>query len=407
MALVVGRGPGGRLEMTDGLSRLKSYVIVTHFQVDGGPQELARYIQTLPDCGSLTIISHPLEPRGGSAHTFSRMLPFVSGRSSQIQRSARCFGNGVPEFIWTVILTLYWLMYHRIDVAFGANCLNVLPLIMLKKIGYVDKVVYYCIDFVPKRFENYILNNIYHLVEKFAVEKADVVWNLSSAMVAGREARGYPVELKAKQITVPIGIYFEPEKLSGARCVNNHLFVYVGMLVRKQGIFEIIDAFSRVAYYFPDSRLRLIGDGIDRMELERRVDELGLGSRVEFCGMVTDRKKVVELLREGSVGLAPYRTASNNFSHFADPTKFKDYLMAGLPIIFTRVSVFAEKLIDSRSGILVRDHYRSISDAMLLFTMFPEYRLKCAMNGRSLAIEAQWINIFSEAFNDLRLRKKT
>ena len=390
--------------MIAGLSRLKSYVIVTHFQVDGGPQELARYVQSLPDCGSLTVISHPLEPRGGSAHTFSRTLPIGSGLSSPIQRSVRCFGNGVPEFIWTVFVTLYWLMCHRIDVAFGANCLNVLPLIMLKKMGYVEKVVYYCIDFVPKRFENNILNTIYHLVERFAVEEADVVWNLSSAMVAGREARGYPVELKAKQITVPIGIYFEPEKFSGARCVNNRLFVYVGMLIRKQGIFEIIDAFSRVAYYFPDSRLRLIGDGIDRKELERRVDELGIGSRVEFCGMVTDRKRVVELLRDGSVGLAPYRTASNNFSHFADPTKFKDYLMAGLPIIFTRVSVFAEKLIDTRSGILVLDNYRSIADAMLLLTMFPEYRLKCAVNGRSLAIEAQWRNIFGEAFNDLLSR---
>lgn len=385
-------------------SRTKSYIVVTHFQVDGAPQELARYIETLDDCGSLTIISHPLEPREGSVHTCSRKLASNLGGAGSVQLTARCLGTGIIEYIWSIILTLYWIMSSRADVAFGANCLNMISLIILKKLGRINRLIYYTIDYIPIRFNNRALNFIYHLVEKSAVLNADVVWNLSSAMADAREARGYSIILKEKQVTVPIGVYFEPDKFSGSHDFANRLFVYVGMLARKQGVFEIVEALARVTRYFPDTRLRFIGDGVDRLDLQRRVAQLGLDGVVEFEGMVTDRRKVVELLREGSVGLAPYRTNPGNFSHFADPTKFKDYLMAGLPIIFTKVSKFAEELIITNAGIVVKETPESIANAMILYMMFPDYRIKNALNGRKLAVKLQWANIFDAAFRDLRLR---
>lgn len=394
-------GVEGRKDASLSKAVSKSYVVVTHFHVDGGPQELVRYIESLDDCASLTVVSHPLYPHREAVHTCHRIQMRNRSTAENSIRTAICMRLGVLEYIWTTLLSLWWLSGNHINYAIGANCLNMIPLIILKKLGKIDLIVYYCIDYVPIRFKSNIINYIYHYIEKISVRYADVVWNLSSAMIDARESRGYSIKLRDKQITVPIGLYYNPHEISGAHDVANRLFVYVGMLARKQGVFEIVEGFARVIKYFPDCRLRLIGDGVDRQSLELLVEQLELADRIEFMGLVTDRRRVVKLLREGCVGLAPYRSDRLNFSHYADPTKFKDYLMAGLPVIFTQVSRFSEELIKTRSGILVLDNSMSISNGMILCLCFPKYRQCLAENGAILAARYEWSKIFDEAFKYL------
>ena len=56
----------------------------------------------------------------------------------------------------------------------------------MKTLGWVDKVVFYTIDFTPRRFKNKILNNFYLLIDKWCVKFADEVWNLSERMFEAR-----------------------------------------------------------------------------------------------------------------------------------------------------------------------------------------------------------------------------
>jgi glycosyltransferase involved in cell wall biosynthesis len=74
------------------------------------------------------------------------------------------------------------------------------------------------------------------------------------------------------------------------------LFVYLGRLKRYKRLELALDAFARIAEGHPSARLTIAGEGSHRAALERRVADLGLSSRIDFPGWVSDADKW-ELLR--------------------------------------------------------------------------------------------------------------
>jgi glycosyltransferase involved in cell wall biosynthesis len=63
--------------------------------------------------------------------------------------------------------------------------------------------------------------------------------------------------------------------------------VAVGRLVEKKGFRHLLDAAALMAADAPLERLRIIGDGPLRAELEEQADALGLGDVVEWLGART------------------------------------------------------------------------------------------------------------------------
>src|SRR5208337_2714802 len=63
---------------------------------------------------------------------------------------------------------------------------------------------------------------------------------------------------------------------------TGHRILFVGRLVRRKGVDDLIDAFRLVSEDFPDWRLEIVGDGPERKKLEQLVADLGLGEKVEF-----------------------------------------------------------------------------------------------------------------------------
>ena len=62
----------------------------------------------------------------------------------------------------------------------------------------------------------------------------------------------------------------------------------IGRLMEEKDHMVLLSAFSRVATEFKNWRLRIVGDGPLRSQLQDRVDRLGLGARVEISGYVKD-----------------------------------------------------------------------------------------------------------------------
>lgn len=76
---------------------------------------------------------------------------------------------------------------------------------------------------------------------------------------------------------------------SGARQAPRQppVLLSVGRFMKEKNQLELIDAFARLATDFPQWTLRFAGDGEMRPQLEQRVAELGLASRVEMPGAVS------------------------------------------------------------------------------------------------------------------------
>lgn len=124
---------------------------------------------------------------------------------------------------------------------------------------------------------------------------------------------------------------------------TNFTFLSVGRLVPIKNVALQIEALAAIRARHPEARLVVVGDGPERIHLERLASRLGIGSAVEFVGMQTDvgswysRAHVFLFTsnREGW-GLVAVEAASH-----------------GLPIIMTDVGLAGEFVIDGQNGIIV------------------------------------------------------
>ncbi|NTU85142.1 MAG: glycosyltransferase family 4 protein, partial [Chloroflexales bacterium] len=75
----------------------------------------------------------------------------------------------------------------------------------------------------------------------------------------------------------------EQRKTEGAPVASPFVVGYVGRLVPEKGILDLVEAVGGLP---PHVRLRLVGDGSQRPAIERRIAQLGLGSRVTIAPAV-------------------------------------------------------------------------------------------------------------------------
>jgi L-malate glycosyltransferase len=85
-------------------------------------------------------------------------------------------------------------------------------------------------------------------------------------------------------------------------CPPSILF-FAGIL-RRKGIFTLIDAFPSIAREIPETKLIVAGDGADLAEAQRRVTELGFTGRVMFLGK-QERRDAPALYRNCTVYCLP------------------------------------------------------------------------------------------------------
>jgi glycosyltransferase involved in cell wall biosynthesis len=93
----------------------------------------------------------------------------------------------------------------------------------------------------------------------------------------------------------------EDGSFGGQRTPSILFFAHV---LKKKGIFTLVDAFPTVAREFPTVTLRIAGDGPDLAETKRRVAALGCAPQVEFIGR-QDRMNAPDLYRNCSLYCFP------------------------------------------------------------------------------------------------------
>lgn len=88
------------------------------------------------------------------------------------------------------------------------------------------------------------------------------------------------------------------------------LLLFVGRLVEKKGVRYLIQAMSDVKKVFPDSRLRIVGDGPDRSKLRALSEQLTLTDSVEFTGAV-EHSQLSRHYRSADIAVFPFIEAQD------------------------------------------------------------------------------------------------
>lgn len=372
-------------------------IIVTHELVYGVPQALRDYLIKRKAAYVVFIALPFLDSRKAS------LAYYEKGRKveEKIVVSKKSFEilNYLIDFfrvIWWTLLTK-----ETYDLFIGVNNLNSLSGVFLKKIGKVKKVIFYTMDFVPIRFENKILNFIYHQIEIFCVKNCDETWNVSPRMAIGREKYLELSEKKYPQRFIPVGIWNYKIKKRPIEQIKKNQLLFIGHLLEKQGVQMVLEALTIVKKEIKEIQLLIIGGGPYEGFLKNRVIELNLQDNVMFAGWVKDRDDLDEMISESAVAVAAYKPEKKiqrNFTYFADPFKLKDYLGAGLPIILTDISYNAREIENRECGIIVDYNKDQISRAIIKVMSDHEVFKRYRANALKYAEELDWENIYNRVF---------
>jgi glycosyltransferase involved in cell wall biosynthesis len=123
-----------------------------------------------------------------------------------------------------------------------------------------------------------------------------------------------------------------------------NLILFLARLEREKGLFELLEAVSRVRAAVPDVRLMCAGEG-DRRAAARYAAHLGIADAVHFTGWVGPSGKRALLEHAAVVALPSYDEAL--------PVGLLEAMGAGVPVIASPVGGIPEAVVDGVSGYLV------------------------------------------------------
>lgn len=339
------------------LEKSRIVIAVHEFVLLGGPgQDLEKFFLN-NKVVSLLFISHPLLNLKESYQSSSRYR-YYEGRKRVKEHTAFHFRLPTPFlFMKDFLHTLFWgrNINGTYDLFVGLGPLNAFSGLILKKFGVVRRVVLYSIDYFPKRFQNRLMNFLYHKIDKFCVRFADETWNVGSRMAKAREENnGMSRGVYNKQYYVPIGVWFRQVRRKPFEKIDKKKLIYAGHLAPHMGVDLIIKAMPKLIKKIPDVQLEIIGTGESEGEIKKLAKDLGVASHIAFHGWIGNRKVFEQHLLDGAIGLAPFRTDTlDNKVKNADPGKLKDYMYCGMPVITTKVVASYPAIKKAKAGIII------------------------------------------------------
>lgn len=91
---------------------------------------------------------------------------------------------------------------------------------------------------------------------------------------------------------------------------NSCRIIFAGRLVEKKGVKHLIHAFRLISASNPDLELVIIGDGPERVSLERLTSDLSLGNRIRFLGE-RPQSFIAEAFCSATIAVFPFVIASD------------------------------------------------------------------------------------------------
>jgi glycosyltransferase involved in cell wall biosynthesis len=209
--------------------------------------------------------------------------------------------------------------------------------------------------------------------------------NLAAPLLAGMTVLSeavraqYPSRVGRRMTVMPNPVVGMPRSVAVEADEGDRVILNVGRLDPQKDQATLVQAFALLASDFPEWRLRIVGEGALRLELERLVERLGLAQRTSLPGVIREID-------------AEYQRAAI----FAMPSRYESFGLAtaeamahGLPVVgFDDCPGTNELVTDGETGILVRgngDRNEAMAGGLRELMFNRERRLAYGGAGRTRA----------------------
>lgn len=181
---------------------------------------------------------------------------------------------------------------------------------------------------------------------------------------------------------IPNGISPEEATLASEQSPHPRSYIFaLGRQVQNKGFAILLKAFAFISNEYPDVDLILAGDGPEHQNLVRQADQLGLGGRVIFPGLI-GRAAVATFFRHCRIFVLP---------SFREPFGMVvlEAMLAGKPLIATNAGGVPEFVIHEQTGLLVPPEVPdALANAMRRLLREPALAQRLAVAGQDVALSS-------------------
>lgn len=222
------------------------------------------------------------------------------------------------------------------------------------------------------------------------------IWKKSSATVSNSQGlKELALKTNSKQEIKVIynGIDIEKFKPTGNIKNTKEFIIMPGAsrITGRKGLNYLVEAISKLVPKYPNVKLKIVGDGNERENLEKQVRDLEIENKVEFMGQVL-HKKVLEFYQEASVFVLP--SLNEGMSN-----AMLEALACGLPIISTQTGGADELVRDGENGYIIKfKDSNDIVEKLEKLMNDPDLLQKMGEASRRRAQNLSWENVAKEYF---------
>ncbi|MBI5118365.1 glycosyltransferase family 4 protein [Candidatus Poribacteria bacterium] len=236
-----------------------------------------------------------------------------------------------------------------------------LPLVFDMRENYPVGILYW----KKRRPWHLLVSNVWlaRLAERICIRLADRIIVVSDEQWDRMVSFGAGDKTRIIMNTVDLSFLHANVSKTTPKPLQGFVAVYTGMLNRHRGLDTVISAMPLVRKSVPSARLKVVGDGNTKPELERLTEQLHLNDYVEFLGWA-DIPTMYGHIQESSVGVIPHR--KNPHTDSTIPNKLFDYMALGKPVVASDLKPLRRIITETDCGrIFQPDDPKSCAQALI------------------------------------------
>lgn len=224
-----------------------------------------------------------------------------------------------------------------------------------------------------------------------------LIWQQAAAVISN--SRGLKELALKTNLQQKIGVIYNGIDIEDFRpdenAINQENFVITpgaSRITDRKGLNYLIEAVAILAKKYPQIKLKIMGDGNARENLEKLVLEFGIENNAEFLGRIS-REETTPRYQEASVFVLP--SLNEGMSN-----AMLEALASGLPIVATDTGGTAELVTDGENGYIIKmKDATDIAEKIEKLINDPALRKKMGAASRARAEKMSWQKVAEEYYN--------
>jgi glycosyltransferase involved in cell wall biosynthesis len=262
------------------------------------------------------------------------------------------------------------------------------------------KVILYLFDHVPQLIMEKINVSAHHWTVKIAlfVEKMSVRWvnYVIGTQIINKqivEKHGVPSSKISVVLNVPNDQIFNGRPAPSRNTEELSLITH-GSLLEKYGVQSLVKAAPLLRKEIPLLKIKIVGTGEYRPNLERLSESLGVADCIEFTGFVPN-PEIPKRITEADIGVVTIATTINPML----PNKLFEYLAMGIPVVTTSIPAITAYFDDKSVMYYEPENEQDLARCILELYRSPQRRQSLAETGWSKYQQYRWSTMKYEYLN--------